>query len=291
MSLSDLILTLIYTFIFGSMFLGIALGFSIITGVLRIFNLAYPILFLIPAYGTWMFWKDLGLPFIPSIVLSLVLAVISTFLVYRFVVCRFMEAEDYLLAALILVFLIVEEVIKLVYPEAAGVYLPTIVLPGTVKIGPATVAWQFIITAIVSIVMTVLYIVFFIKTKRGLIMRAVSQDYFTSRIMGINFNAMFALAMIIGSIPPGIIMFLITPVWALNPYVGWVLFTYGIMVAVLGGLGNLKGTIIAAYVIGFISSFTGFLINPRLMSLSCLIVVIIILALKPRGLARAETIW
>ncbi|MEM2403935.1 MAG: hypothetical protein QXR05_02180, partial [Candidatus Methanomethylicia archaeon] len=71
-------LTIIYTFIFGSLYLGIALGFSIITGILRVFHLAYPVLFLIVAYGTWLFWRDLGLTFILSIVLSFILIIILT---------------------------------------------------------------------------------------------------------------------------------------------------------------------------------------------------------------------
>jgi len=151
---------------------------------------------------------------------------------------------------------------------------------------------QLLLVSLVSIAMIALYIAFFVKTKMGLIMRAISQSYLYSKIMGINFDFMFAVAMIVASIPPGVVMLLISPVWALNPHIGWILFAYGIMVAVLGGLGNLKGTIIAAYAIGFIHSVVAFAFyQPRLSSLICLIIVVIILALRPRGLARAETVW
>jgi branched-chain amino acid transport system permease protein len=140
--------------------------------------------------------------------------------------------------------------------------------------------------------MTAFYVMFFVKTKTGLIMRAVSQSYLFSKIMGVNFDLMFTIAMMIASIPPGVVMLLLSPVWALNPYIGWTLFSYGIMVAVLGGLGNLKGTIIAAYVIGFIHSVVSFAFyQPRLSGLICLIIIVIILSLRPRGLARAETVW
>ncbi|MEM0317681.1 MAG: branched-chain amino acid ABC transporter permease [Candidatus Nezhaarchaeales archaeon] len=289
--INELLLSLIYTFIFGSMYLGIALGFSIVTGILRIFNLAYPIFFLIAAYGTWLFWMDLNLPFMLSIALSFVLVAVASYLVYKFVVNKFMEAEDYMLAALILIFLAVEQVISIVYPEAAGVFIPTRVIEGSVNVGPASLPGQYFVIALVSLIMTALYVMFFMKTKTGLIMRAISQSYLVSRIIGVNFNLMFVIAMILGSIPPAVVMLLLAPVWALNPFIGWTLFAYGIMVAVLGGLGNLKGTIIAAYVIGAIYSFVAYLINPRLAGLACLVVVVIILALKPRGLARAETIW
>jgi len=285
-------LTLVYAFLFGSLYLGIALGLSIITGVLRIFYIAYPILFLIPAYGTWMFWRDLGLPFELSITLSFALVFALSAIIYRFVTRRFLEAEDYMLAAFLLTFLVAEEIINLAYPETAGVYLPTLLFPGTVDVGSLRIPGQFLLISAVSIAMTILYIVFFTKTKTGLIMRAISQSYPASRIMGINFDSMFVLAMIIASIPPGVVMLLLSPVWALNPHIGWTLFAYGIMVAVLGGLGNLKGTIMAAYVIGFIYSAVAFALGqPRLSGLVCLVIVVVILALKPRGLARAETIW
>ena len=285
-------LTLVYAFLFGSLYLGIALGLSIITGVLRIFYIAYPILFLIPAYGTWMFWRDLGLPFELSIILSFALVFALSAIIYRFVTRRFLEAEDYMLAAFLLTFLVAEEIINLAYPETAGVYLPTLLFPGTIDVGSLRIPGQFLLISAVSIAMTILYIVFFTKTKTGLIMRAISQSYPASRIMGINFDSMFVLAMIIASIPPGVVMLLLSPVWALNPHIGWTLFAYGIMVAVLGGLGNLKGTIMAAYVIGFIYSAVAFALGqPRLSGLVCLVIVVVILALKPRGLARAETVW
>jgi len=285
-------LTLVYAFLFGSLYLSIALGLSVIAGVLRIFYLAYPILFLIPAYGTWMFWHDFGLPFELSIILSFALVFAVSAIIYRFVTRRFLEAEDYMLAAFLLTFLVVEEIINLAYPESAGVYLPTLLLRGTVDVGPLRIPGQFLLISAVSIAMTILYIVFFTKTKTGLMMRAISQSYSVSRIMGINFDSMFVLAMIIASISPGVVMLLLSPVWALNPHIGWTLFTYGIMVAVLGGLGNLKGTIMAAYVIGFIYSAVAFALGqPRLSGLVCLVIVVVILALKPRGLARAETVW
>jgi len=285
-------LTLVYAFLFGSLYLSIALGLSVIAGVLRIFYLAYPILFLIPAYGTWMFWHDLGLPFELSVVLSFALVFALSAIIYRFVTRKFLEAEDYMLAAFLLTFLVVEEIINLAYPESTGVYLPTLLLPGTVDVGSLRIPGQFLLISAVSIAMTILYIVFFTKTKTGLIMRAISQSYSVSRIMGINFDSMFVLAMIIASIPPGVVMLLLSPVWALNPHIGWTLFAYGIMVAVLGGLGNLKGTIMAAYVIGSIYSAVAFALGqPRLSGLVCLVIVVVILALKPRGLAKAETIW
>ncbi|MEM2022139.1 MAG: hypothetical protein QXI31_00475, partial [Archaeoglobaceae archaeon] len=153
-------LVLVYTFVFGSLYLGMALGFTIISGVLRIFHLAYGALFLITAYGTWFFWKDAGMQFELAILLAFVLVAIFAIIVYRFVMKPFIELEDYLLAALISVFIIVEEVINYLYPEVVGVYLPTAIVKETVKVGAANVPGQLLITAFVSIAMVVIYLIF-----------------------------------------------------------------------------------------------------------------------------------
>lgn len=281
----------LYTFIFGSLFLGTALGFTIITGVLRIFHLGYGATFLIIAYGTWMFWKDLGADFFASIILSFALIALFTIVVYKLVVSKFLQMEDYLLAALLSVFIIIEEIVNFVYPEIVGVYLPTSVTRETLTIAGASVPAQLAVVAFSAIVIMAIYLILLARTKIGLIMRAISQDPFASKLMGVNFDRMFILALFVASIPPGIIILLISPVWALNPFVGWPLFTYAILATVLGGLGNLKGTIMASYILGFVFAVTGFVINPRMMLLAALVVVIIVLVFKPRGLARAETIW
>jgi len=281
----------LYTFIFGCLFLGTALGFTIITGVLRVFHLGYGMTFLIVAYGTWAFWRDFGLNFPISILLSFLLLTVITVAIYKLVISKFFEVEDYLLAALLSVFIIIEEIISHIYPEIVGVYLPTSVTRETVSIAGASVPGQLVVVAVVSILVTFLYLQLLTRTKIGLIMRAISQNIFASKLMGVNFDRMFILALILASIPPGIIILLLTPVWALNPFIGWPLFTYAILATVLGGLGNLKGTITASFILGLVFAVTGFVINPRMMTLAALVVVIIVLIFKPRGLARAETIW
>jgi branched-chain amino acid transport system permease protein len=291
-TLLDLLsLVVAYTFVNGSLYLGMALGFTITTGVLRIFNLAYGAIFLIAIYGTWMFWNDLGFGLIESIILAILLVAAFTYAVYRVVILKFADLEDYMLAALVAVFVIVEELIGYAYPEVVGVYVPTMVYTETVPFGVASIPGQYLVVSLVSLAMLGIYLLFFIKTKNGFIMRAISQDMVASKLVGVNFNRTFALAMVIASIPPAIVMLLISPVWALNPYIGWTVFTYAILVAVLGGLGNLKGSIMAAYIIGFIQASVGFLLDPRLMLLVALVVVMAVLIVRPKGLARAETIW
>ena len=281
----------VYTLIFGSFYLGLALGFTVITGVLRIFHLGYGALFLVAAYGTWLFCNDIGVELPGAIVLALILIAAFTFVLYRVVVVKFIEVEDYLLAGLFAIFVIIQEIVSYVYPETVGVYLPTTIISGSVPVGHASVPGQYIVVSTVSLVIMLVFLVFLLKTKAGLIIRAISQNTTAAKLCGVKFDRTYAVAMVIASIPAGIIMVTIAPIWPVNPFIGMELFSFAMLPAVLGGLGNLRGTLIASYIIGFIHAFCGFAINPRLMLLVSLVVVLVILAVRPRGIVEAETVW
>jgi branched-chain amino acid transport system permease protein len=87
-------------------------------------------------------------------------------------------------------------------------------------------------------------------------------------------------------------MLIVAPVWAVDPQMGWLYMNTAILVAVLGGLGNIKGTIMASFLIGFTHAIVCFVLGePRFMTLSALILVMIILVVRPQGLARSESLW
>ena len=73
---------------------------------------------------------------------------------------------------------------------------------------------------------------------------------------------------------------------------GWLYMTIAILVSVLGGLGNIRGTIMASYLIGITHAVMCFVVGePRFMTLSALVLVLVILVLRPQGLTRSEALW
>jgi branched-chain amino acid transport system permease protein len=81
------------------------------------------------------------------------------------------------------------------------------------------------------------------------------------------------------------------PFWSTDPKLGWPLLEIAILVSVLGGLGNIKGTLLASYIVGFVVAVVGNLIDPRLTTLAMLLVVLTVLIFKPEGIARSESLW
>jgi branched-chain amino acid transport system permease protein len=282
----------IYTFVLGSIYLLISLGFSLICGVLRIFHLGYAYIFPLTVYGTWMFMSALGWPLIPSILGMVVVQFIVSILIYKGMIKKYMYTEDVLLTALLLVALIIEQAANYFYPVQAGVYLETTLAAGIYQVGEVVIPKQLVIGAFIALVMTGAFVFFFVKTKTGMAIRALSQDIYSSKIVGINVEALYMFTMMIVLLPVIVGMLLIAPVLEVSPIMGWMYMITAILVAVLGGLGNIKGTIMASFLIGFTHAIVCNVIGePRFMNLSALILVMVILVIRPQGLARSESLW
>jgi branched-chain amino acid transport system permease protein len=283
---------IVYMLILGSIYLLIALGFSIICGVLRIFHLGYAYLFTLTVYLTWMFMKELGLGLVPSILGMIGLQFLISYFIYAGIIKRYLEREEIILTGLLLFSIIVEQLVNYKYPIQAGVYLNTTILEGSLEIGPAVISKQLLLASGIAVLLTFLFVLFFLKTKIGLAIRAISQDIYSSRIVGINVEALYTFTMFLVLVPVIVGTLLVAPVWAIDPTMGSMYLTTAILVSILGGLGNIKGTIMASYLIGVTHSIVSFIIGePRFMNLSALILVMIILMVRPQGMAKSEALW
>jgi len=281
---------LVWGFIWGSIYLGLALGFSLIIGVLRVYHMGYGIFLVASVYLTWTFWRVLGVDLWLAVLLAIVGSSAISAALYP-IIRKFSEAEDFLLISLVMIYLICEEVINLVYPIETGVYLPVLIFPGSTTMGYVNVSQQYLFLALASLSIFAIYTLFLKFTRHGLIIRATSQDLATSQLFGVRPARTFLQSLLIAVVPPSLLIIFYSPLTRVDPWMGFPLFIWALQVAILGGLGNLKGTLLAAYVIGFIHSFVGYIINPRAMNLASLIAILIILVLRPRGLARSESVW
>jgi branched-chain amino acid transport system permease protein len=291
--MSDILLQIvIYTVIWGSIYLLISLGFSLVCGVLRIFHLGYGVTFVLAAYVTWAFMENAGLGLLPSLLLMLLVQCAFALIVfYKGVFQRYLEEEEVLLTLSILIFLVVAHLANYLYPVTDGVSIPSTIIDGMLNIGGVTIAYQMIAAAIVGIVVTAIYVVWFMKTRIGLIIRAISQNLPAALLMGVNVNRMYYLAMILSVIPPTICMIVIAPFWGVDPFMGSSLLMTAMLISILGGLGNLKGSIVASYLIGFIHATVSFVLVSRFMGLAALIITLVVMIYRRGGIFAGETLW
>ncbi len=291
--MSDILLQIvIYTVIWGSIYLLISLGFSLVCGVLRIFHLGYGVTFVLAAYVTWALMENAGLGLLPSLLLMLLIQCAFALIVfYKGVFQRYLEEEEVLLTLSILIFLVIAHLANYLYPVTDGVSIPSTIIDGMLNIGGVTIAYQMIAAAIVGIVVTAIYVIWFMKTRIGLIIRAISQNLPAALLMGVNVNRMYYLAMILSVIPPTICMIVIAPFWGIDPFMGSSLLMTAMLISILGGLGNLKGSIVASYLIGFIHATVSFVLVSRFMGLAALIVTLVVMIYRRGGIFAGETLW
>jgi branched-chain amino acid transport system permease protein len=283
---------LVYTLLLGSLYLLVSIGFSLICGVLRIFHLGYAYIFVATIYLTWMFFHTLGLPLWLSIILMIVVQAGISIALYKGIIARYVKMEEKIITGLLLIAMIAQEAANRWYPIQAAVNLPTTIIPGSMVIGSTEISYQLLIAAAFGIVVTVFFVLFFLKTKTGLAVRAISYDINTSKIMGIQVEQIYMFIMVVVLLPVIIAMLMIAPVWAVDPWMGWGYMTTAILISVMGGLGNIRGTIIASFIIGLTHAFMSFVIKePRLMQLAALVVVVIMLLFRPQGIAKTESLW
>ena len=283
---------IIYAFILGSIYLLISLGFSIICGVLRIFHLGYAYIFPVTVYITWMFLQDLGWSLIPAIFGMVAVQFIIAFLIYKGIIKKYLDKELEMLVALLLLTVIIEQAINYQYPMQVGVYLQTELIRGTTQIGSVIVSTQLVIGSIIALLLTGLFVLFFLKTRTGLAIRAISQSIYSAKIVGINVESLYVFTMMLVVVPVIVGTLIIAPVWTIDPQMGQLYMSTAILIAVLGGLGNLKGTIMASFVIGVVHAVMCFVVGePKFMTLSALVLVIFVLIVRPQGLTRSESLW
>jgi branched-chain amino acid transport system permease protein len=283
---------LIYSFVLGSLYLLISLGFSIICGVLRIFHLGYAYLFTLSVYLTWMFIQELGLGLIPAIIGMIILQFAISILIYKGIIIKYVEREEILLTGLLLFSIIVEQAVNYRYPIQAGVFVKTTLIEGSSQIGSSVISNQLLAGAAIALLLTLLFVLFFLKTKTGLAVRAISQNIYSSKIIGINVETLYIFTMMLVLIPVIVGTLIVAPVWSVEPGMGALYMTTAILVAILGGLGNIKGTIIASFLIGITHSVVSFVLKePRFMNFSALVLVMIILMARPQGIAKSEALW
>ncbi len=141
-----------------------------------------------------------------------------------------------------------------------------------------------LVAFLVAVGIVIFLYLFLQKTYLGKAMNAVAQDRDAAQLMGVDINKVYMLAFGLGIGLEGLAGALIMPIYATYPTVG---FTFGLIafvVVVLGGLGNMIGAFLGGLVIGLVESFSGFYISPELNTAIYFLIFVLVLIIRPQGL-------
>lgn len=260
-----------------------AMGFSIVWGVMNIIDLAHGSLIIVGAYVTFELVTRLGLdPFATIPVAALVLFCLG-FLVQRFLINRVLRLS--LFATLVLTFgldrILVNANLQLFSADIRGVTPPY--AGASLVLGDIHLPWVRIAVFGVAILTTLLLWWLLERTRLGTAIRALSFDEDAARLAGIDANRTYAITFGLGAALAGIAGSLLATISSFSPVIGDGLTTRSFVVVVLGGLGSVPGAIAGGTILGIVENLTS-IVAPSYRDAAAFALLIITLAVRPQGL-------
>lgn len=258
----------------------LAMGFTLVYGVGKILNLAHGAFYLLAGYFLFWYHKDLGL--MGAAILSLVVIAITGALSYLLLIKPLQEHEISVLLITFALGFFFEQFIRIFFdvkPHTIRSFVP-----GSVTFLGVKFAAQSLLVVIGSLIVVFLVGLFIKKSKLGQSIQAVSQDREAAMLSGINADRMLMYTFIISSLLAGISAILYVPSSSIAPHMGWSILTNAFAVVVLGGLGSVKGSLIASFILGYVNNFVVYVILPSLSAVVPITVILIVLIIRPRGL-------
>ena len=275
---------LINSLISGGIFAVLALGFSLVFGVAKILNMAHTAFYMVTAYFILTLNVLLGVPLLLSAVLAILVTSFLGMISYKFLLDRVKKHETAVLIISLSLGILFQEILLIMFTGDFRRFPPFV--PGYVELIDVRVSYQHIFAIFVSGIILLCIWILLTKTRLGKAVRAVAQDIEIANIMGINVSRICMITMGISAGLAGVAGAIVGPIFTVQPYMWMHPLIMVLAAVVLGGLGSAKGSVIAAFILGFAETMTTFLIpgGSFLRGTISLGVMVIVLMLRPEGL-------
>lgn len=290
--MSEFVQYLVNGLTIGAFLALIALGYSMIYGVVRLINFAHGDVFMIGAFagfGTLTALGATGGMALPAILAAVVVGALTTGVVGAGIaraayVPLLSSPRLALLIAAIGVSLALEEGVK-VLTDARFKSYPHALDGGLILSGAVHVTWGQLVLVVLSVALMAALWLFVTRTVTGTAMRALAMDRDAARLQGINVERLILATFFIGSLLAGAAgvmygLYYVQISFGMGFLIGLRAFT----AAVLGGIGNLPGTMVAGVCIGLVQSFSAGYVSSRWTDVIIFGLLIAVLALRPTGL-------
>ena len=268
----------------GAVYALIALGLTLIYGVLHIINFAHGSLLMLAMYAVFFLWKLSGID--PYVALPIVTggAFAVGFVLYRAVIGRYSHGKDENILLITLGVSIIADNGALLF---FGGDTETIDVPYAGKIielGAAFLPLPKVISCAAAIVICLVLGLFMALSDTGKAIRAVAKERQGARLVGIDVEHIFAVSYGIGIACLGAAACLLMPTFYVTPQSGYAFVLVAFTIVVLGGMGSFVGAAVGGFLIGVTESIGGLLLGEQLGQIGISLIFILILLLKPTGL-------
>lgn len=283
-SIGSVMSMLITGLVYGIIYALLAFGFSLIFGVARILNLAHTTFYMICAYLIYTSVGILGLNLLLSSISAILITGFMGMICHKFLFDRVKERETAVVIIGLALSLFFQEILILVF-GTTSVRIPPFI-SGFIEMFGTRVSYQHVIAFGITGITLIGTWGLISKTKLGNAIRAVAQDREIANVMGIDVNRVLMVTMGLSVALAGVAGAVVAPIFTINPLMWLQPIVVVLSAVILGGLGSIKGSIIAAFILGLAETAVVFLVpsGSFLKGAVSLSVMVIVLLIKPEGL-------
>lgn len=271
----------------GSMYALVAIGYTMVFGVLKLVNFSHGSVFMVGAYLTLQIYLALGGHFLIAALLSLVLTGVLGVAIDRFALRRLRSHNADRITALIStlgVGTVLDNAIMIAFGSETKAF-PNLLQLGKFTIGNTVISWVQILIFVMAVLLMAAMSLIVYRTKMGRAMRATSQNADAAKLMGINVNQVIALTFFVGSLLASIAGTMYGMYYeAIDPLMGSVISMKTFACVVLGGVGVLPGAMLGGLVIGVVEAVGASYISSGYRDAIAFAILILVLVLRPQGI-------
>ena len=272
--------------VLSAIYILVALGFSLQLSIMGIFNFAHGAIYMIGAYVTYGLSVGLGLNPWVSLLLSVILVGAFGLFVERFCFRPFQSKITRMIVMAIALILILQTAVEVTLGGVTRA-LPAFV-PGILRVGFISVDAERVLTFCIGAVLLALMTYLIQKTQIGQQMLAVAQDAEGAALQGIDTHRTAAIATVIACATAALSGSLMATIFSMNPFMGDNILLKAIQVTILSGIGSIGGILAGGLIMGLLNAFLPVLTEASIGELVTILIVILILLIRPKGLFGYE---
>jgi len=278
--LQAIVMGLLTGMVYGLM----ALGLSVIFGVMRVVNFAHGEMMVVGMYLAWLAFDRLGLD--PLVSLPAVAAALFVFgyVLQRTVINPFIGLPEHMQFMLLLAvaILLVNACLVIFGPDTHGVQVDYMF--DSFNIGPLVLDAVRVYAALAALVVAGLLWLFFTRTRAGKAIRAAADNHIGALVVGLDVRQLYAVTFGIGAACVGAAGALMLLIVQVHPFLAIDYTLLAFVIVIVGGLGSMSGALAGGLLIGVSEAVAGVLLQPSLKSVFSFGLLILVLLLRPQGL-------
>ncbi len=273
---------LIHGAVSSAIYAMLAVGFTLIFGVARVLNLAHGSFYALGAYGAYYFTSHFHMPLLPAALLAIGLVALFGVFVEKVLVRPMRRSQLAVLMITLAVALVVEQALFLTFGSEYR-NVPEFV-SRKFTIGGVDVGGQRLLALAVSVILIGLLWIFIQRTRLGSAILAVSQDPEAASYMGIPSDRIFSIVMALSAALAAAAGVLAGPFLTVQPTMWLLPIVKAFAIVIVGGLGSIPGSILAALMLGYAETIVGYTISTSWTEIVSVAATLLMLVFRPAGM-------